>query len=78
MCDLQLADECECHYLLTTVEDIGELVLEEIDIGFETVSRSHLNREEVVTTLSFLASGVLCEEVSVTSEKLWRERSCRE
>ena len=61
--DLQPADKCECCYLLTTVGDLGELALEEIDVGFEAISWPQLDREKLVTTpLGFLASGVLCEE----------------
>jgi len=59
--DLQSADERECRYLLTTVGDLSELVLKE-DVRLEAFSRPHPDGEEVVTTLGFLASGVLCEE----------------
>jgi len=44
--DLQSVDERECRYLLTIVEDLGDLVLEEVDVGFEVVSRSHPDKEE--------------------------------
>jgi len=59
--DLQSTDERE-RRCLTTVGDLGELILEEVDVGLEAVFRSHPDEEEVVTTLGFLASGVLCEE----------------
>ena len=63
MRNLQPADECACRYLLTTVGDLVELALEEIDVGFEAISRPYLDREKVVTTpLGFLQSGILCEE----------------
>ena len=73
---LQPANECECRYLLTIVEDFGQLALKEVDIGLEAVPEPHLDRDELITTtLGFLARGVLCEKASVTSEKLLRERS---
>jgi len=76
---LQPTDEYKCQYLLTTVGDLGELALKEIDVVIEVISWPHLDGEEVVTTpLGFLASSVLCEEDPVTSEKLWRELGGRE
>jgi len=61
--DLRSTDKGECRYLLTVVGDLGKLVLEEIDIELEAVSRPHPDGEEVVATpLGFLASYVLCEE----------------
>ena len=41
---LQSADEHEYRYLLIKVGDLGELVLEEVDVGFEAVSRPHPER----------------------------------
>ena len=59
----QPADECECGYLLTTVRDFVQLTLEEVDVGLEAVSGSHLDGKEVMAiSLGFLARGVLCEE----------------
>ena len=63
MSNLQPADECECEHLLITIEDLGKLVLKEVDVGLQVIFRPHPNREEVMTTpLGFLMSGVLCEE----------------
>ena len=61
--DLQFIDERECRYLLTTIGDHGELVLKEVDVELEAISRLYPEGEEVVTTpLGFLASGIFCEE----------------
>jgi len=42
--DLKSTNERECRYLLTTVGDLGELVLKEVDIGLEVVSQPHPER----------------------------------
>jgi len=61
--DLQSADKRERRYLLTTIGDLGELALGEIDVGFEAIFWAYFDRKEVVTTpLGFLASSILCEE----------------
>ena len=63
MSDLQHTDKCERRYLLTIIGDSGELVLEEIDVGFEAIPWPHFDRDEVMTTpLGFLTSNILCEE----------------
>jgi len=36
--DLKFVDEHECRYLLTTVGDLGELVLKEVNVRLEAVS----------------------------------------
>jgi len=60
---LQPTDECVCRYFLTAIEDLGELILEEVDVGFEAISWPHFDGEEVMATpLRFLASSILCEE----------------
>ena len=60
---LQSTEECECRYLLTTVGDLGEMVLEEVYVGLKVISRPYFYGEKVVTTpLGFLASGILCKE----------------
>ena len=61
--DMQSTNVRECKYLLTTVRDLTELVLEGVDVRFEAISQPHPEGEEEVTThLGFLTSGVLCEE----------------
>ena len=62
MSDLQPADKSEHRYLLTTIGDLSELALEEIDVGFETISSPHFDGEVVTTPLGFLASSISCEE----------------
>ena len=58
--NLQLANECEGGNFLPTVEDFGELILEEIEVRFEVVSLPHFDREEVVIVpLNLLTGGVL-------------------
>ena len=60
---MQSTDERKCRYLLITIGVLGKLVLEEIDVGVEAISRPHPEGEEMVTTsFGFLTSGVLCEE----------------
>jgi len=60
--DLHPADKRKCKHL-TTIGDLGKLALEEVDVGFEAISRPHPDREEMMTTpLGFLASDVLFEE----------------
>ena len=71
MSGLQPADECECRYFFTAIGDLGELVLKEVDVGFEAISWPHFDGDEVMTTpLGFLTSSILCEEGFVTFEKL--------
>ena len=61
--DMQSTNECKCRYLLITVEDLGKMVLEEVDVRLESVSRPHPDGEKVLTTpLGFMVSGILCEE----------------
>ena len=61
--DLQLVNKGECEYLLTTVRDFRQLTLEEVDVGFEAISESHIDGEKVMgATLGFLARGILCEK----------------
>ena len=64
MSDLQPADKCERRDLLTTVENSGQLALEENNVRLlEAISRSHRDRVKVVvTSLGCLARGVLREE----------------
>ena len=61
--DLQLADERECRDVLTTAGDLGELALEEADVGFEVVTLPHLdNKKPVVVSLKLSPRCVLREE----------------
>ena len=39
--DLHPTDECECRDVLTAVGDLGKLVLEVADVGFETITLPH-------------------------------------
>ena len=58
--DLQSVDESECKYIFTTVENIGKLALKVVDVGFEVVTLSYFDREEVVVVLlGLLMGGVL-------------------
>ena len=60
---LQPADKYERRYLLTAIEDLGKLAMEEIDVGFCTISWPHFDGEEMVgTPLGFLTSSILYEE----------------
>jgi len=47
--DLQLADECECRDVLTTVGDLGELALKEAGVRFEAVALPHLDEKEMTS-----------------------------
>ena len=61
--DLQPADKRERRYLLTSIGDLDELALEEIDVEFGAISWPLFDREEVVATpLGFLTSSILYEE----------------
>jgi len=63
MGDPQPADECECRYFLTAIGNLGELVLKEVDVGFEAIFWPHFDGKKVmVTPLGFLASSILCED----------------
>ena len=60
---LQPVDERECRYVFTTVGDLGELALEEVDVRLEVVALSHLNIKKVVAILlGFSARGILSEK----------------
>ena len=76
--DLQLADECECRDVLTTVVDLGQLALKVTDARFEVVALPHLDGEKmVVVPLSLLARCVLVEEffeyVLKVVDRMWRQ-----
>jgi len=61
--NLQPADECECRYILTAVENFGQLALEVTDIGLEVVILPYFDREKVVVVLlGLLTRGILSEE----------------
>ena len=61
--NLQSVNECECRDILTTVENFGQLALEETDVGLETVTLPHFVTEKVVVLLlGLLARDVLSEE----------------
>jgi len=61
--DLQPADECEYKYFLIAIGDLGELVLQKIDVRFEASFWPHFDGEDVMAIpLGFLASNILCEE----------------
>ena len=63
MRNLQPADKCKCRNILTVVENLGELTLEEADVLFETVAQPHHDGEEVmVVLLGLLTRGILSEE----------------
>ena len=63
MTNLQLADECECRDVLTTVGDLDQLALEVADVRFEAITLPHLDGEEVmIVFLGLLAGCVLGEE----------------
>ena len=52
-----------CSPLLIAIGDLGELTLEEINVGFEAIFWPHFDGKKVVATLlGFLASSILCEE----------------
>jgi len=58
--NLQPVDECEGINFLRTVENFGELILEEIEVRLEAVSLPLFNGEEVVVVpLSLMAGGIL-------------------
>jgi len=59
---MQSADEFGCRYFLTAIRDLGELVLKEVDVGFEAISYHHFNEEVMTTPLGFLVSSILCKE----------------
>jgi len=48
---LQPIDESECRDILTITGDLGELALEEADVGFEVITLPYLDGEEVMTIL---------------------------
>ena len=79
MRDLQSVDECECRDIFPAVRNFGELILEVVDVRLEVVALSHFEDDEVVVILLiFLTGGVLTEETSVISSKLWTERDGKE
>ena len=55
--------------------EFGELVLKKVDVGFEAISRPHLDGK-VAAAFGFLRYCV--RKASVTFEKLWRERGDRD
>ena len=60
---MQPANKSEGDNFLTAAGDSSELVLEDIDVGLETISLPSPDGEKVVATLlGFLAGGVLGEE----------------
>ena len=62
MRDLRPTNKHDRRYL-AAIEGLGELALEEINVGFDAISWPHFNGEEVVATpLGFLVSIILCEE----------------
>ena len=61
MSDLHSTDKHDHRYLLTAMGGLGELSLEEIDVGFEAISWLHFDGEVVATPLGFLVSSILCE-----------------
>ena len=46
--NLQPADECKYRYILTAVENLGNLALEVVDVGLEAVILLHFDYEKVV------------------------------
>jgi len=59
--------------------NFGSLALEVTNVGLKAVILLHFDSEKVVVILlDLLARGVLSEEHSVTSSKLWREWGDRE
>ena len=57
----------------------GELVLEVVDMRLKVVALSHFDGEKVVIILiSLLGEAYWVRNASVTSLKLWSERSSRE
>ena len=79
MRELQSTDERECRDIFTVVENLGELVLEVINVRLEAVILSHFDREEVaVILLGLPIGGILGKDDSVISLKLGSDRGYRE
>ena len=65
--------------MFTAVVNFGQLTLEEVDLCFETIRGSHLDRKEVVIVLlELLLGGVLREkqlsEILEVEDRSWRKR----
>jgi len=72
--NLQPTDKYVDDNFLCIVESFGELILKEIKVRLEAVSLPHSDRKEVVAvSLSLLVGGILGENASVTTVKLWSE-----
>jgi len=60
--NLQPTDEYKGNNFLPTLGDLGEFLLEEIEVRLEAVSLPHSDREKVViVSLSLLAGSLLSE-----------------
>ena len=75
---MQPTDDCEYRDILTTVEKLGQLVLEAANIGLEVVTLSYFDREKVVIVLlGFSARGVLSKErlsyLLEIEERMWQQ-----
>ena len=77
MSDLQPTDERDCTELFTAIKDFGKLTLKEVDVGFDVVTLSHFDGEEVMAILlSLLARGILGNNcfghLRKVVERVWR------
>jgi len=68
--DLQPVDECTCRDILTTVEDLSQLALEEVDVRFEAITLSHLGGEEVMIVLLDLPARGVLRNTLITSSTI--------
>ena len=63
MRNLQSAEERECRYIFTVVENFGQLALKVTDVRLEVITLPHFDEEEmVVIFLGLPVGGVLSEE----------------
>ena len=55
--DLQSADECECGYIFTAIENFDKLAPEVVDVILEAVTLPHFDGEKVMVVLLSLPVG---------------------
>jgi len=76
--NLQSAEERECRYIFTVVENFGQLALEVTDVRLEVITLPHFDREDMVVILLGLPTGGILGEKCLRYLLKLSERDCRE